>query len=155
MKAFFSLFLLAWTAGGWLRAEAPAGLTGPLKTVTDGYLLIAGKLATDSMDGVPAAAAATKIAVENAPAGTFSPAFAHAVGQLAAATDLHSARVALQPVNSELIATLAQDHIQTGQLHSVFCPMVKAYWLQGDGKTVRNPYMGGEMSDCGAFQRQF
>jgi hypothetical protein len=151
-----SAFLLLALAGvSLLRAETPSTLSGPLKTVTDEYLLITNKLAADSMDGVPAAAAAMKSAVATAPAGTFSPDFSHDVSQLAAAVDLGSARSALQPVSNALIATLTQDQVQTGQLHSVFCPMVKAYWVQADGKTVHNPYTGSAMSDCGAFQHQF
>ena len=29
-----------------------------------------------------------------------------------------------------------------------YCPMVKKYWLQ-KGDTIRNPYYGKAMSDCG------
>jgi hypothetical protein len=154
MKVSAFLFL-ALAASGLLRAESPGTLSGPMKTVTDDYLLITDKLAADSMDGVPAAAAAMKSAVDKAQAGTFSPDFSHDVGQLAAAADLQAARAALQPVSNVLIAKLTQDQVQTGQLHSVFCPMVKAYWVQSDGKTVHNPYTGSAMSDCGSFQRQF
>ena len=35
----------------------------------------------------------------------------------------------------------------------VYCPMAKADWLQ-IGDTVKNPYMGNQMSDCGAVRKK-
>ena len=40
-----------------------------------------------------------------------------------------------------------------GSLTQVYCPMVKADWLQ-IGDTVNNPYMGPKMSDCGEVRRK-
>jgi hypothetical protein len=155
MKSFFAGFLFAMAGMILVRADDTTSMPLPLGAVTAMYTFIQDKLAVDSFDGVPAAAASIKSAVEGDQTHTFTPDFAHAVDQLAAATDLHSARIAFETVSSLLIATLAQDHVKTGTLYSAFCPMVKAYWLQTDGKTIHNPYMGSEMSDCGTFQKQF
>src|SRR5204862_6272012 len=38
-------------------------------------------------------------------------------------------------------------------LSVVYCPMVKAEWLQ-IGDNVANPYMGTEMSECGNVKRK-
>lgn len=138
-----------------LRADDLPGLQEPLKTVTHKYLVIQQKLAADSFDGVTATTHDMKTAMAAAPAQTFTPDFMKAVDALAAAKDLHDARVAFQQVSSDLIATLAQNHVQTGSLHSVFCPMRKAYWVQTDGQKIQNPYYGASMLDCGEFQKQF
>jgi hypothetical protein len=136
-------------------AEDLPGLHEPLKTVTKQYLVIQQKLASDSFDGVAPAAADMKKAMVADPAKPFAPDFVKAVDDLAAAKDLHTARLTFQRVSGSFIATLAQNQAQTGSLHSAFCPMVKAYWVQEDGKVIHNPYYGSAMSDCGEFQRQF
>jgi hypothetical protein len=138
-----------------IQAEDLPGLHEPLKTVTKQYLVIQQKLASDSFDGVAAAAADMKKALVSDPAKPFAPDFVKAVDDLAAARDLHASRLAFQRVSNSLIAALAQNQVQTGSLHSAFCPMVKAYWVQEDGKVIRNPYYGAAMLDCGEFQRQF
>jgi len=136
-------------------AEDFPGLHEPLKTVTKQYLVIQQKLASDSFDGVIAAANNMKTTMAADSAKTFAPDFSKAVDDLTETKDMHAARIAFQKVSSCLIAALAQNQVQTGSLHVVFCPMVKAYWVQTDGKTIRNPYYGAAMLDCGEFQRQF
>ena len=138
-----------------LRADDLPGLHEPLKTVTQNYLFIQQKLAADSVDGVPAAVAAMKKAVAEDKGKTFDADFAKEVDQLAAATDLHTTRISFQTLSGGLIAVLAKNHVQTGVLHAAFCPMVKASWLQTDGTTIHNPYMGSVMPDCGSFKEQY
>ena len=138
-----------------IRAEDFPGLHEPLKTVTKQYLVIQQKLASDSFSGIATAAADMKKTMVADPAKAFAPDFVKAVDDLAAAGDLHAARLIFQRVSTCFIAALAQNQVQTGSLHSAFCPMVKAYWVQEDGKVIRNPYYGAGMLDCGEFQRQF
>jgi Cu(I)/Ag(I) efflux system membrane fusion protein len=138
-----------------IRADDFPGLSGPLKVVTEKYLVIQQKLAADSFDGVTAAATEMQTTMAADKTGSFTPDFTKSVDSLVAAKDLHSARTAFEDVSNNLIAALAQNKIQTGALHTVFCPMRKAYWVQMDGKVVHNPYFGAEMSDCGVIQRQF
>jgi len=136
-------------------AEDFPGLHEPLKTVTEKYLVIQQKLAADSFDGVATAASQIKAAMAADASKSFAPDFVKAVDDLAAAIDLHTARLAFQQVSATLIAALAQNQSQTGALHSAFCPMIKAYWVQTDGRIVHNPYYGAAMPDCGEIQRQF
>jgi hypothetical protein len=136
---------------------APVDLSGlhePFRAVVQNYLLIQQKLVADSVDGVPAAAAAIKQAVEADPGKTFGPDFSRELDQLAAAPDLHATRLAFAPLSETLIDVLAKNHIRTGVLHSAFCPMIKAYWLQ-PGAAIQNPYMGSQMPDCGSFRDQY
>lgn len=143
------------------RAEDFPGLREPLKTVARDYLVIQQKLAADSFDGLIATATNMKSAMAmRIPAGVptslpFESDFFKAVDNLLAAKDLHAARLAFQQVSNGLIAALAQNQAQTGSLHSAYCPMIKAYWVQTDGKVIHNPYYGAAMSDCGEIQRQF
>jgi len=138
-----------------LHAEDFPGLHEPLKTVTEKYLVIQQKLAVDSFDGIAAAASQMKATMAADTSKSFTPDFIKAVDSLAAAANLHDARLAFQQVSNGLIAALAQNQTQTGALHSAFCPMIKAYWVQTDGRTIHNPYYGAAMSDCGEIQRQF
>jgi hypothetical protein len=163
MKSFFVALLgLGLVSAVFARGDdlAPPGpVKAPrdsnLMTVVDNYLIIQQRLASDSVDGVPAAAAAMKHVIDADQGKTFDPDFAREVDQLAAATDLHATRIAFQPLSGSLIAILAKHHVQTGTLYSAFCPMVKASWLQTDAKTIHNPYLGSAMPDCGSFQKQF
>jgi hypothetical protein len=154
MKWLFAGFC-ALAFAGELRADDLPGLKEPLKTVVQKYLAVQQKLAGDTFDGVTTAATEMKASVAAAPAQTFTGDFAQAVDDLVAAEDLHAARLAFHPLSNEMIAALAMAQVQTGSLHSVFCPMIKAYWVQTDGHTVHNPYYGASMSDCGEIQRQF
>jgi hypothetical protein len=170
MKLFLTFFLCLGLAGAaWLRADQPdkpqfsssfaltppLPLKEPLKTVTTDYLVIQMALAADSVKTVPAAAAEMKKAVDDDKGKTFDTEFSRDVDKLVAATDLHTTRLAFAPLSDKFVAILATNHVKTGQLHSAFCPMVKASWIQQDGKTIHNPYMGSMMSDCGAFRQQF
>ena len=144
-----------------LRADPVPGLKEPLKTVTEQYLIIEKKLSADSFEGVAAAAAGMKAAMAKpVPAGTpaslpFAPDFLIAVDTLAEAKDLHETRVAFSDVSNCLIAALARNGAKTGTLHTAFCSMRKAYWVQTDAKKIENPYYGSAMPDCGEFQKEY
>jgi len=70
---------------------------------------------------------------------------------LAKAKDLAAARKAFQPLSESLIRYAKSGNIPAGTLYEVYCPMAKAGWLQAD-KTVRNPYFGQAMLDCGQIK---
>jgi hypothetical protein len=57
----------------------------------------------------------------------------------------------LPTTHSAQVATPTQP--ATRQVAMVYCPMVKANWLQA-GDTVVNPYLGQQMSDCGTVQKK-
>lgn len=157
MAKFLFLTFATISAFGLLLARGDdfPSLKEPLKTVTQKYLFIQQKLAADDFNGVTGAATEIKTAIANPPANMFSPDFAKSIDALAAAQDIHGARTAFQGVSDAYIGTLAQNQVETGSLHSAFCPMVKAYWVQADGSTIHNPYFGSAMSTCGTIQRQF
>jgi len=145
----FVLFFLIVNSMTIPASAANLGLSEPYETVTEQYLLIHHKLVTDNFDGVTAAAQAIQKTVAADPHKTFSPEFAQSVGQLAAAKDLHSARLAFKGVSIQLIDAFKLAKISTGSLHEVFCPLANAYWLQSDPKAAHNPYFGQARENCG------
>src|SRR5438093_11628410 len=71
---------------------------------------------------------------------------------LAGTRNLSSAREAFKPLSKSLIQYLA-DHNITSPYVEVYCPMVKASWLQM-GQTINNPYMAGSMRCCGTIKQK-
>ena len=57
----------------------------------------------------------------------------------------------VRAATQSLIRYAKGGNIPAGKLHEVYCPMAKASWLQAD-KTVRNPYFGPAMLDCGQIK---
>jgi uncharacterized protein DUF3347 len=69
--------------------------------------------------------------------------------ELAKSDSLEKAREHFKAISEECIKMAAGIE---GQF--VFtCPMVKADWLQTDGKQVSNPYMGKKMLTCGEIKK--
>jgi len=130
------------------HAGSPA-LPAPVRSVYGDYLKIQASLAKDSMTGVTENADAIAKAVQ-ADAKTLPAAVATEAETLAKAPDLKSARAAFKPLSDSLIQYLA-DHKAKDAYVQVYCPMANASWLQAD-KTVKNPYMGKAMSDCGEIR---
>ena len=63
--------------------------------------------------------------------------------------DLAAARDAFGPLSDAIIAyARANNATSSDHLSVAFCPMLKKYWLQ-KGETIRNPYYGSKMPDCG------
>jgi hypothetical protein len=147
MKLFFLLLVLVSATTPALAANL--GLSEPFETVTEQYLLIHDKLVIDNFDGVTAAAQAIRKAVAADPHKSFPPEFAQAVDQLAAAKDLHAARLAFKTVSIQLIDAFRLAKTSTGSLYEVFCPLSNGYWVQSDPKTAHNPYFGKARENCG------
>lgn len=52
-------------------------------------------------------------------------------------------------LSTDMMALL-KAHVPKGSMIYVhYCPMAKAYWLS-NSKTIKNPYYGQKMSDCGS-----
>ncbi|MCE0498675.1 MAG: hypothetical protein LV481_12085 [Methylacidiphilales bacterium] len=147
MKLSSLFFIMVLTAAPTLAANL--GLSEPYETVTEQYLIIHDKLATDNFDGLIAAAQTIQKTVAADPHKTFPPEFAQAVDRLAATTDLHTARLAYKAVSIQLIDAFKLAKISTGALHEVYCPMANAYWIQSDPKMAHNPYFGKARENCG------
>jgi Cu(I)/Ag(I) efflux system membrane fusion protein len=125
---------------------APAKPTEPLLSVLAHYVKIQATLAADSLAGVPEAARAiAKLAAGDA-------AIAAQANAVADAKDIAAARERFKPLSAALIQHLEQKHVQTGQYFEAYCDMAKAGWLQA-GRTLRNPYYGKEMLECGEIRR--
>jgi Protein of unknown function (DUF3347) len=136
-------------AGAGARAADNPALTGPVKSVYDHYLKIQASLANDSLAGVAENAEAITKAVQS-DAKTLPAKVGTQAKALAQAKDLPTARAAFKPLSDALIKYLADNNARDAYVQ-VYCPMAKASWLQAD-KTVKNPYLGQAMSECGEIQ---
>ena len=138
-------------SGNSVRAADGPALKEPVKSVLDNYLKIQTDLVKDSITGLDARANAIATAVKSDDAKTLSPNVAKQAETLAQAKDLKAAREAFKPLSDSLIKYLADNKAGKGTYHEAYCPMVKASWLQ-TGTTVRNPYEGKAMPDCGELK---
>jgi predicted ATPase len=143
---------------GGTTASAPAqialpklALSGAAKPVFENYLAAQASLAGDSMEKISASASALVQVVRTDTAKTFPTEVATQAEALAEAKDLAAARKAFRPLSESLIRYAKAGNIPAGTLYEVYCPMAKASWLQAD-KTVRNPYFGQSMLDCGQIK---
>ena len=143
---------------GQATASAPAKTTlpkldskGVAKPVFENYLAAQASLASDSLAKISASASALALAVREDTAKSFPADVATQAEALAKAKDLAAARKAFQPLSESLIRYAKTGNIPAGTLYEVYCPMAKAGWLQAD-KTVRNPYFGQAMLDCGQIK---
>ncbi len=132
--------------------EQTDALMEPVKSVFDNYLKIESALANDSTNGVAASASAIATAVRSDSMKMLSPEMAAQADALATTKDLASARAAFKPLSKSLIQYLA-DHNVSGPYVEVYCPMVKASWLQ-TGEKIDNPYLGASMRGCGEIQKK-
>lgn len=132
------------------KMEEPA-LMQPVKSVYDSYLKIQAELAKDSIKGIDENASAIAKAVKGDEMKMLPADVATQAEALAKAKDLKAAREAFKPLSKSLIKYLADNKAGKGTYHEVYCPMVKASWLQTE-KDIKNPYMGKEMLTCGEFK---
>ncbi len=134
----------------WL--ESPAQPTGAATTVFDYYFKIQKALAEDSLENVAVSASAiAEIVRKDTGSGLPMQIAAHAE-TLAKAKDVAAARTPFKALSGYLIQYAKTGHVVAGTYHEVHCPMANVNWLQNDDKTVRNPYLGKFMPQCGAFK---
>ncbi len=148
MKTALAIFL-AVSAFGYVVAAPPAA---SVEQLLDQYFIIQKSLASDSTDGV--AAAATQLAQISRRAAGVEPqarpqllALAEAATKLRAA-DLKSARSGFGELSDKLIPYLQATGAKRNPPYQFYCSMVKKSWLQPD-KETRNPYFGSSMLKCG------
>jgi Cu(I)/Ag(I) efflux system membrane fusion protein len=124
-----------------------ADLAAPL---VDGYLQAQRALASDTIDGVAAAAAA--IGTAAAALGKDGEQVAAAARKLQASKDIASARATFGELSEALVAYADKTKTAFGpRVRVAFCPMVNKPWLQ-EGKAIKNPYYGASMISCGTFR---
>jgi hypothetical protein len=148
MKHLLLALASAMAAIGSLQADP---LPVPLQSTLDQYIQIQTALASDSLAGVPAAAAGLAAAAK-ASDGVVPEDATRQAEALAKTTDIQAAREAFKQLSATLIATLSAQKAKTGQYYEAFCPMAKASWIQ-TGQKIANPYFGTGMSDCGEIRQ--
>jgi membrane fusion protein, copper/silver efflux system len=148
MKAILVGFLLIMAIGS-VMAGPPSTLPEQL---LEHYYSIQKSLASDSINGVAAAAAQlAKIGRQAAGAEPQAKATLLALADAATkfqAADLKSARGGFGELSDRMIAFLQAAGAKRNPPYQFYCSMVKKNWMQPD-KATRNPYYGSEMLTCG------
>jgi hypothetical protein len=146
------IFVLSALIAGFVILPVFAAENPPqaIATVFDSYARIQAVLAQDSLQNVTKEAGAIATAVSGDTAKTFSTNVGHQAEAVAKATDLKGARVAFKALSLALIEFASKNPALAGSYRQVHCPMVNADWLQKEA-TVKNPYLGKEMPQCGEF----
>jgi Protein of unknown function (DUF3347) len=146
MKRLLVALCLCTAAGAPALAKSSA-----LKAIVGSYLKIQEQLAADKTDGVKAAAASIASSAELM--GTSGAELVKAAKRVGDAADLKAAREAFGPLSDAVIALgQAEAWKDAGGVKVAFCPMVKRSWVQKD-ETLRNPYYGSAMLECGEFRK--
>ena len=77
--------------------------------------------------------------------------------KIAATDNIITQRKQFTILSSDIIAYLKHADIKTGSVFVQYCPMANnndgGYWLS-DNKTIRNPYYGDEMLECGEVKEE-
>jgi len=131
---------------GGSAAAAPVTVVN-VKAILDPYLRIQTALNLDNLTGAKkdARTAADEAAKFGAP-GAVLQAAASALQQ---AADLKSARAAFGTLGDALMTQAKASRARLGDdVKVAYCPMVQKHWLQ-TGETIRNPFYGRQMSECG------
>jgi len=132
-------------------APAPPQTAAPvnLAPMIDPYLRIQEALNADSLAGVKEAAG--KIAAEAVRLGDRGASLRASAAAFERAGDLAAARTAIGAVTDAILLLARSSDAGFGDgVKVAYCPMARKYWLQ-KGDTIRNPYYGKAMSDCGRF----
>ena len=138
------LFALLVSAASATAAELPAALLDP-------YLRVQDALARDQTDTVKQDAAA--VAKAAAAIGPQAKPVADAALELERAGSLDAARDAFAKVSEAVLAyAKASGSNPPPDVKVAFCAMNAKPWLQ-KGNTVRNPYYGSQMLECGEFKK--
>ncbi len=99
-------------------------------------------------DAVAAKSAAAALAKDNAAAESTSQ-------EIAASDDIKVQREAFSRLSQALLPIFTTN-LSSGKLHVIHCPMALdhkgADWIS-ESKTIRNPYFGSAMLDCGEVAR--
>ena len=131
--------------------EAAAKSAAPVNLIPmiDPYLRIQEALNADSLTSVKEAA--EKIAFEAGQLGERGASIHTAAADFQRAGDLASARTAIGTLTDAILLLAKNSAAGFGDgVKVAYCPMARKYWLQ-KGDTIRNPYYGKAMSDCGRF----
>lgn len=136
-------------------SDAPAAQTPlpePAQTVFANYFKIQTALATNSLEGVSADAAAIERSIREDAGQTFSSGEAgSAARDLAGAANLDAARQIFKRLSGALIKYADAHPEYAGHFVKVYCPMANVMWLQKDS-VVNNPFLGKDQASCGQIK---
>jgi protein SCO1 len=139
-------------ASGQTRSSSDAAknadTSGRLARMVDLYLRIPQSLNADKTDGIKDTA--DRIVSIAATMGDRGYAVFKAAGDMKDAVDLAAARSALGPLTDAMLALSRSGETLGDGVKVAYCPMARKSWLQ-KGDTIRNPYYGQSMSECGRF----
>lgn len=121
------------------------------------YATIHEALAADTLDGVDAASSglgklagslgqASDLGAQAEPLRKLPAELAAAAAMLPAAKDLAGTRAAFHQLSDAMVRW--SRAARPGGVRILYCPMVKASWLEAGG-AIRNPYYGKAMLECG------
>ena len=129
-RYFLSLSLFGFAA----TASSPA--------VIAEYIKIQEKLAADSTQGVSDAAKKIASLEKNTKV-------AQEAEKVASAKDIKDMREKFKLLSKEVISSTPKKELKDVKVAE--CPMANAKWLQ-KGDSLRNPYYGASMLECGSFE---
>lgn len=142
---------------GQATASAPAktallklNLKGVAKPVFENYLAAQASLASDSLATISSSASALALAVRE-DTGEELLLMWRPKRRRWPRRRTWACRAEGVSTPERLTRYAKSGNIPAGTLYEVYCPMAKAGWLQAD-KTVRNPYFGQAMLDCGQIK---
>jgi protein SCO1/2 len=118
-----------------------------LTTIVAPYLGIHRALSADLVTGVRDSA--RTISLEAAKLGAEAASIGTAADAVQQAGDLEGARASFGRLGDAILRYARAERASLGAgVKVAYCPMTRQYWLQ-EGDTVRNPFFGQRMSDCG------
>lgn len=143
MKSGFSLVLCA----ALFALAIPARAADAIANVLTPYFRIQTALVDDRIDTIKNDA--LLVAQEAGSLGVKGKPIEDAATALSQTTEIGAAREAFGRLSDAVIAYAdATKTSPGGDVATVYCPMVKKSWLQKNG-SVKNPYFGKAMPDCG------
>jgi protein SCO1 len=128
-------------------AAAPAVAASDPSAIIGPYLRVQTALNLDDLTAARTSAAA--VADAAAKLGAAAASMTAAAAALQQASDLVAARAAFAVLGDALMRQVKESGAALGNdVKVAYCPMAQKYWLQ-KGDTIRNPFYGRPMSDCG------
>lgn len=123
-----------------------------LNAVYPHYLQLTNALVVENVNEARTAANAIETGANAAPNGKN---LARLAASITASSDIETQRAAYAELSEEMIALVKQAGMQQGELYLTHCPMAfddkGASWLS-NSETVRNPYYGDKMLNCGTVK---
>ena len=135
--------------GAVLMFSVTANASKSMDQIVENYLKIQDALASDVQTGIPQAAGEIKKLTGQLKGSEKALAKNLSVGatEVAKGSDIKQTREAFKKLSAPMVAWAKQSKPADLEIYS--CSMAQAPWLQKKGTSLRNPYYGKEMLECG------